>query len=275
VRCWPALLLLLGSLAAGEGEPAVAPLPAVPRFTYSTSGGAEWSLTPDRPSKALGMRAQYDEIRIHIGRLTVRTSAYPGSRRPLLQVGELFSTPELPLEIDTSASKMPGVGFRGLLRPSRITFTRQDSDPAIALVRFRVELTQVGDVHGMIDTPRGPRQLVAQAETVVLDIAAPLDPVGALGRPRMTAMHLYGTQERPMRFLTIRDPVPSAEATTAQQWDGPHWGVRKSNDWLSLQFGPDGRLVGSQEGLRDHYEERDGEGVIMQPGPSTVPTIGK
>lgn len=274
MRCWLALLLL-GGLAAGEGEPPVVPAPAVPRFSFSTSGGASWSLSPDRPSEAFGVRIQYDDIRVQAGRLTYRLTAYPGASRALLHEGELLSTPELPLEIDTSASRMPGVGFRGLLRPSRVRFTRQDPDPAIAQVRFRVEIAQVGDVHGMIDTPRGPRQLVAQAETVVLDLAAPLDPAGALGRPRMTAMHLYGTPERLMRFLTIREPVAAAEATTALQWDGPRWGVRKSNDWLSLQFGPDGRLVGSQEGLRGDYQERDGEGAIMQPEASTVPTIGK
>ena len=273
MRCCLALLLL-GGLAAGEGEQPATPVPAVPRFSFSTSGGASWSLLPDVPSEAFGVRILYEDVRVQAGRLTYTLSAYPGASRPLLHEGELISTPELPLEIDTSASRMPGIGFRGLLRPSRVRFTRQEPDPAIAQVRFRVEFAQVGDVHGMIDTPRGPRQLVAEAETVVLDLAAPLDPAGALGRPRMTAMHLYGTQ-RLMRFLTIRDPVPSAEATTAQQWDGPHWGVRKSNDRLSLQFGPDGRLVGSEEGKRDYYEERDGEGVIMQPRPSTVPTIGK
>ncbi len=278
--CWLVLVCVAG-LVGGEvaTDPSGKPIPPpLPRFSYTQSGGASYSFSPDRPSEALGVQVQYDDIRLQAGRLTYRMSDYPGASRPLLLDGQLDATPELPLELDTSNSHMEGLAFRGLLRPARITFKRQDPEEGKVVVRYRVEIKQVGGFHGMIDTPRGPRQLVADAETVVLDLTAPLEAgAGAfgLGRMHLMAMHLYGTPERLMRFLTIRVAVPEAAADIAQQWEGQNWGVRKSNDWLSLQFDDNGRLTGSQEGLRGDYQERDGEGAIMQREPTSVPSLGK
>jgi hypothetical protein len=133
----------------------------------------------------------------------------------------------------------------------------------------------------MLSTTLGLRQLVAWADHIVLDLQAPVDAASTtgMGVPRLVTMTLYGSQkttEAPanlVRIVTLREPVGPDEATVARQWDGPGWGIRKSNDLLSLQFADDGTLLGAQEGEVGTYEERNGEGLVLRKQSTSAPSL--
>lgn len=277
-----AALLLAAVLAAGEETP-VAVVPA-PALVFSASGGMSLSLSPARPSEAKGVHLRYEDIVLATEVLRYRMAALPGTPRPVLSTADLIGGPDGRVLIDTSATKLERVAFRGLLRPKTVAVRRVEADPARPkIVGFRLECSEVGDVHGIVATANGPRQILAWAERVILDLEAEVDPTSSTGMsvPRLVTMHLYGPpatpagDERLVLVLVMIKPVADAEAVADRQWSGSGWALRRSSDWMSLQFDETGALDGYTSGNKGEYAEQPGQGLILRRVPTSVPVIGK
>jgi len=280
-------LLLAALLATGEEVPVtVAPTPPapLPSLLFKASGGMSLSLSPARPSEAKGVELRYEDIRLETEILHYQMATLPGAARPVLGSADLLGGPDGRVLIDTSATRLERVAFRGLLRPQTVAVRRVESDPARPkIVGFRLACSEVGDVQGLIATAHGPRQILLWAERVVLDLEAEVDPASSTGMsvPRLVTMHLYGAaatpagDERLALVIVMIQPVPAAEAIAERQWSGTGWALRRSADWMSLEFDETGALVGYKAGNKGEYAEQPGQGLILRRGPASVPVIGK
>lgn len=289
-----AAFLLAAFLAAGEEVPvavapsatpsATPPAAALPALLFKANRGMSLSLSPARPSEAKGVYLRYEDIVLETELLRYRMAVIPGAARPVLSTADLIDGPEGRVLIDTSASKLERIAFRGVLRPKAVAVRRVEADPTRPkIVAFRLECSEVGDVQGMVATANGPRQIVAWAERMVLDLEADLDPASSTGMtaPRLVTMHLYGPppapagDERLAQVIVMIDPVPAAEARADRQWSGTNWALHRSADWMSLQFDEKGALIGYSAGNKGEYAEQPGQGLILRRAPTSVPVIGK
>lgn len=287
MRMWLAVLLI-GGLAAGEGEspptvpPSDPPPPApLPLFSFSATGGTRISLSPDRPSEASGVRLRYEAVQLACDRLSYRLAALAGAPKPVLSSAEIAGGPDGRVLFDTSASQLPQMAFRGLLRPASVTVERQPSDAARPKeVAFRAEAVDLGDVAGLVMTAAGGRPHVAWAERAVITFVAAADGAGfGLTTPRLTAIHFYGRAAagdqpaRPAVVLRLRTMPPAGEATVARQLGTANIGMRAAGTTQSLFFDEQGQLSGYQNPTGD-YEVTDGEDLIPRLGGS-APVLGK
>lgn len=269
----PGLVLLAAAcLAAGEAEP--------PTLTFA-AGSSVLSLSSDRPSESSGgVRIGYEAVKLACDRLAYRLAPLAGAPRPVLLSAELRGGPAGPEDgrvlFDSSASRLPQMAFRGVLRPQTVVISRLDPDPQRPQeVRFRAEAANLGDLHGVVETPAGPRQHVAWAERAVLEFAGTVDGGATLGlvMPRLTALHLYGraaagdVPARPAVVLRLAKPVPAAEAVAERLIAAGAYGMRAEGMTMSLFFDATGNLSGYQSDT-GNYEMRDGEDLIPRLGGS-------
>jgi hypothetical protein len=271
-----AAILLAGALLmGGEGEP-----PPAPPLTFR-AGAMAMSLAPERPSEASGgVWIGYEAVRLECDRLSYRLAALPGEPRPVLAAADLTGAPGGGGRIlfDSTASRLPGMAFRGVLRAARVQIRRLDADPQRpGLALFRAEASDLDDVAGLIETPAGPRAHLAWASRAVLDFAATADPGGGfgLGQPRLTALHLYGAPAAdgvPARQAAIlrlgKDAALQPGDTVAGRLASGAFGMRAGGMTMSLHFDADGRLSGYSSDSGD-YEVRDGEDIVPRLGGSS------
>lgn len=277
-----AVLMLAASLAASEEAPVATP--PLPALIFSATGGMNLSLSPARPSEAKGVHLRYEEILLDTEVLRYQMAAIPGVVRPVLATADLIGGPDGRVLIDTSASRLEKLAFRGLLRPKTVAVRRQEADPARPnTVSFRLECTDVGDVRGMVNTANGARQILAWAERVVLDLEATIDATSSTGMsvPRLKTMHLYGPpatpagDERLALVVVMIQPVPDAEARAELQWSGTGWAMRRSSDVMKLGFDETGVVDSYGAGNKGEYAEMPGQGLLLRRVPTSVPVIGK
>lgn len=268
IRLAPVLLLAAALIGADEVPPAAVPAPTL---ALSARGGTRLSMAPDRPSEAVGgVTLRYEQIVLEGDRLSYRLSKFPGASRPVLLNAEIAGGPAGPADgrvlLDSSASKLPQVAFRGVMRPRTVVVTRRDPDPAApTAVRFDAAIDDLGDMQGLLQTDKGERQHIAWAEKAVLRYVATIDPAAAMGMgtPRLTDIYLYGrpasdgVAARPAVVLRMPKPVPAAEATVETQLAAGKYGMRGAGRAISIFFDADGKLE-RIEGV-DDYELKDGE----------------
>lgn len=273
MRGWPALLLV-GILAAGEdASPPVVP-PPLPVLSFNAAGGMNLSLSPDRPSEADGVRMRYEAVRLECGHLAYRMAALAGAPRPTLSTADLTGGPDGRVLFDSSASQLPQVGFRGVLRPRSLAIRRLDPDPERpGEVRFRAEAVELGDIDGMLATPVGPRRHVAWADRAVLEFVAAVDPAAAIGiaTPRLVALHCYGASQpaRPATVLRLRPGAPAEPAQVEPLLAAKSYEMRASGSVISLYFD----AKGAMETIKG-VEDFEGDGLVPMHGPNK-PILGK
>ncbi len=272
MRCWPALLLL-GSLAASEGEPPVAPV-AAPVLAFNAVGGMSLSLSPDHPSEANDVRIRYEAVRLECQRLTYTMAALAGAARPTLSTADFSGGPDGRVLFDSQASQLPQVGFRGVLRPKVLAIRRIEPDPARpGEVRFRAEASDLGDLDGLLAMPTGMQRHVAWADRAVLDLVANASPTASIGIDalRLVAMHLYGSTQpaRPATVVRVRPAVPAGPATVEALLASHAFDMRASGAVISLYFDS----MGAMESIKG-VEDFEGDGLVPMFGPNK-PTIGK
>jgi len=270
VRCWLALLLL-GGIAAGEGEPVVAP--AVPALAFNAAG-MSLSLSPDRPSEASGVRIRYEAVRLECERLTYTMAPLAGATRPTLSSADLTGGPDGRVLFHSQDSQLPQVGFRGVLRPKALAVRRQDADPARpGEVRFRAEASDLGDVTGLLAMPTGMQRHAAWADRAVLDLVANASPTASMGIDtlRLVAMHFYGSTQpaRPATVLRLRPDAPAEPAQVTALLAARTYEMRASGAVISLYFDS----AGAMETIKG-VEDFEGDGLVPVFGPNK-PTIGK
>ncbi len=271
MRPWLALMLLLGGLAAGEGEmPAAAPLPV----TSFTATSMSLSMSPGRPSEMVDFRVKYEEVRLECQRLTYSLAALAGAPRPVLGKADLTGGPDGRVLYDSSASQLPQVSFRGVMRPGSLNVRRLDPEPARPTeVRFRAEASDLGDVDGIIATPDGPRRHVIWAERAVLEFVGTLAAASTIGidTPRLVSLHFYGSSQpaRPATVLRLRPGAPPEPHQVEALLAAHGYEMRASGSVISVYFDD----LGALERL-DGVEDFEGDGLVPMRGPNR-PVLGK
>lgn len=256
-------LLLVTALAAADGST------VAPTLSLSAPGGMVISMTPDRPSEASGgWKLRYEEVRIEGDHMVYRLSPFAGSAKPVLEKADLAGGPAGPADgrvlFDSSASTLPQVAFRGVMRPRTVAIRRQEADaPKPTEVRFRAELGELGDFHGLILTDQGDCQYIVWADRAVLEYVAPLaaDAALGMGTPRLTVIYLYGRPSgdgdagRAAEVLRMVKPVPDAEATVDIQEKAKAYAMLAAGRAFSIYFDELGKIQ-SIEGM-DRFEGDD------------------
>lgn len=201
-----ALLLPLALWAADEGVPATPPEPATPPVPMAT--GVPFRLQYNGGQLALkagelshldgGVEAWYEQVHLHCQTLEWTQTVYPGSTEPILDALRLTAGPESHAPdrvlLDTRQSRLPLVGFRGVLTPARIDVVRRPADAADPThVRWKVTLAKPGYFAGDLLTKTGWAAHAGWAEEIELDVVADVSPTG-IASPRFSAIHFFGRQ---------------------------------------------------------------------------------
>lgn len=124
--------------------------------------------------------------------------------------------------LDSRACRLPQIGFRGLLKPERITVDRLPQDAAMPLaVRFKAVLTQVGDFFGELRTDQGWTNYAGWAQEIEMIIRGDIDPqLQELTNLRLETLHLFGRKQdgdTPRETaLIMRLPKPFDEGRSAK-----------------------------------------------------------
>lgn len=194
-------VLLPLALLAGE-DPTSSPLPVplavgVPfRLHYN---GGQLALKPgDLSHLDGGVEAWYEQVHLHSQALEWTQTAYPGTTMAILDTLTLTAGPDShtaeKVLLDTRASRLPLVGFRGLLTPAGISVVRLPPDPAdSAHARWKVTLAKPGYFAGDLLTKTGWIPHAGWAEEIELEVIADLSAAG-IAAPRFTAIHFFGRQ---------------------------------------------------------------------------------
>lgn len=270
------VLALLAALGAAEAVPA--PDAARPSLAFR-AGSTRLSLAPDQPSEASGgVVLRYEEVRLECERLGYRLAALPGAARPVLASAELAAGEGGRMLFDTTATRLPEMAFRGVLRPRSVAIRRLEVDPAWpAEVRFRAEALGLDDIVGVVLTAAGPKPHLAWADRATLEFVAAPDPASNLGigPPRLSALHFHGrpagdgVAARPATVLRLKRPASAAESTVAGI-PADAIGMRAAGMRMSLLFDAQGRLSGYLNDTGD-YEVYDGDDLIPRLGRPPAP----
>jgi hypothetical protein len=240
------LPVLAVALAAGETPP---PPSFQPVHLYSEIRKlVQAGLRPGTDCVAEGVLLRYAEADFRCESLRYRMADADGGLH-VLERADLAGGPDGRLLCDSSRTQLPRLGFRGLLRGSTATITRQDAEPRRN--RHRVEIGDVRDFHGLVATAKGDRPIVAWADHLVAELVSDQAPNGdgGMANPRLAAMHLYarpaaeGRPARPATVLLIKGatlPPPPIEAAAVEAGDLVEGFVRGS--LISLSFDDRGEV---------------------------------
>lgn len=194
------LLLPFALLGADEVQPAATPVPlafGVPfRLQYN---GGQLALKPGEVSHLDGgVKAWYEQVHLHSQSLEWTQSVVTGATSAVLDTLRLAAGPDSyaldRVLLDTRATKLPLVGFRGLLTPARIDVVRQPPDPAVpGQARWKATLAQPGFFAGDLLTKTGWVPHAGWADEIQFDVIGDLGPAG-ISAPRFAAIHFFGRQ---------------------------------------------------------------------------------
>ena len=194
-----ALLLPFALLGVDEVQPPTAvPLAVGVPFRLQYNGG-QLALKPGEVSHLDGgVQAWYEQVHLHSQTLEWTQSILAGANVEVLETLRLTAGPESHAPdrvlLDTRASQLPLVGFRGLLTPAKIDVIRLPSlatDQGVA--RWKVTLAHVGFFAGDLLTKTGWVPHAGWAEEIQIDVVANVGPAG-IATPRFAAIHFFGHQ---------------------------------------------------------------------------------
>ncbi len=198
-----------------------------------------------------GVTLTYETVIIAADAMDYLVSPYPGTKQGLLDRAHLQSGPTGPLpgriRLDSTRTKLPEIGFHGLLTPESADIERLPPDPARPNeVRYQLTMHQLGDLSGLIranlDADRPATSPTAGdwesyagwADHAVMIISAPIIN-GTLGRRHLVSAVFYG-QPDPGRLASIRKlATPDILHPTVKEQSG-----ELRSDVISIVFKDDG-----------------------------------
>jgi len=259
-----ALLLTLGLVApiAGAGETPPLPPAAIP-FAVLAPAGLSLSVTPTGQAGSLrgGGQVTYERCLIHADTITFWLSPVSplvpkaagaaekhgggglALERAVLDPGPAGPAPDRVL-IDTRATRLPTVGFRGLLRPQAVRVQRWPVDPqAPGQVFFNLDLDQLGEFVASVRIGAEWVPLAGWASYVRAELVADLVD-GVPANYRFHALHLHGEVvdgrlKRPALVVRTRQPLTEPRPITA---DDPLAEAYVSSEIYSLAFTDQGEI---------------------------------
>ncbi len=252
-----AVALVAAQALAAEEQPVVpAPAPALDLVQLSVSAGEGFKLNLNpaksgEPDRLLGgVNITYEAILLDSDSLTVwKSPLIPGGAQEIERL-QILPGPKCPANnrviFDTRDTKLPRVGFRGLLTPASIEVQRQPFDPTKATeINFLARLADLGGFAWQVLAKNG--QWIEHrgwADHATLGIQAKLGPRG-IEQPIVRSIILYGAEKtavRPARraeITRIGQALPAGMAQKAgENTANPH----AESMEFTITFLPDGNI---------------------------------
>jgi hypothetical protein len=248
--------------------PAAADPPGLARlipsqFTVTAGEGGTISLVNGAPSELRGgVQVEYESVSLSCDHLSYWQSPLAGAKAPQLErvlilAGPKGADPQRVI-FDTRATRLPAIGFRGLLTPGAVEIQRQPLDPAHpGMVQYQIHLQEVGDFVGEMRSSSGWSPHAGWAETADLAVVADIVPEG-LGNPRFQNIILQGRPakdgqaKRPARLVRLRQALAAPQAVNAIGADAIDMGIEGST--LTIEFDEAGRVLSLKPGLDGRIE---------------------
>jgi len=255
-------------------------------ISVSAKQGGMMSFNDQEPSKLLGgVRLGYEEAFVLCDHVHYWQSRLLGLKRPTLDHALITSgmDAEDPEHVvfDTSASKLPQLAFRGVMRPREVEIIRQPltaQDQALlearlardkakppanppangdgkvdavppeqpVLVRFRVLLHNLGDFSGDLQTTNGWAPHFGWAEETEILVIGDLLPDG-IGNPRFAAIDLLGRpagnglDKKPARLGRKHIALKGEAAKKELGAEAYDWWAESSR--ITVEFDDQGRVL--------------------------------
>jgi hypothetical protein len=249
-------------------QPVMQPVTQTMPALQITAASMNVSMAPDRPSAMVEPRIVYEAVRLDCSRLNYSLAALAGVPRPVLSTADFLGGPDDRVYFDSSASLLPQMAFKGVMRPRTLNVRRAEPDPAYPdEVRFRAEAVDLNEVAGIFATPAGPRRHAAWADRAILMFVCAIDAKASngLGNPRMESLHIYG-RSQPERRATILRLKPGAppEPSQVDPIIAAHtYEMRASGAVISIYFDAAGQMQ-NIEGVEDF----ESDGLVPMRGPN-------
>ena len=248
-----------------EGDGGEKPDTALMAMLVSILAGAETSFNPAPGGESYAKGGPegpasvgYEKVRLVGDTLRFWQTPLPGVKRMVLSHCRLLSGPygQEPQRVilDSRASELPQMVFRGLFKPGEVEITRlalDAKDPRV--VRFQIELRKTGDFYGKLHTDKGWMEYGGWAETVVMMLRATIDPTRQdLTDYRFESICLYGRprqgEQAKERALIMRLKNPLSEHVPAISVPRSDSFAGCTSMLITIFFKPDGSIGNAQYG---------------------------
>ena len=213
-----------------------------------------------------GAELLYEAITIASDSMEYSFTPYPGLKAGTLDHARIEPGPKGPtadrVRIDSRASQLAEIGFRGLLSPISADVDRLPADGAPpGMIRYQIRLNQLGEWDGMVrsqSTTRSPQEvktaaahpewmpLAGWADHALLVMLVPVEK-GVTGRRRLESAVFFGAPKGRLAEVRMLDAAPPGTEATASENAKPSHPIPIErgavlSDRLTLAFNPDGTI---------------------------------
>ena len=247
------LFFVLMLACAGAEELPIAE-PVSFRLEYA---GGHIELRDGQPSELTGgVQVWYDEIHLHGDHLTWTQTPIPGAKRSFidrldLMAGAAGPTPTHVL-LDSTACRMPGVGFRGQFTPASVHLERRAIDPLHPqTLRWRVIMADAGYFYGLMETTSGWVPHAGWASEIEAELIGEVV-ADRLQNLRFSSIQLFGktdpdaSKRQRARLDRLLKPLAKAEDLADLPYNAAEYGVQSEN--ISMVFDDAGKMIGISPG---------------------------
>jgi hypothetical protein len=223
-------------------------LPAL--TTVNAGRGGTFSLSDKDPSTLLGgVDILYEKVHVLCDHLSYWQAPLAGTThaqlsRALFSVGAEAADP-LHIIMDSRASTLPMVGFRGLMTPTGVEILRQPPDPQHPkLVSFQVQFHDLEDFAGLLQTSAGWKPHAGWADEAEAIVVADIVPAGLI-KQRFASLVLHGRPakdgeaRRRARLERLKEPIPPGVALSTLHAKSMDWWVESKT--ITILFDASGR----------------------------------
>jgi hypothetical protein len=241
------LILLFGPLMAVEPE---VPVAVGTAFRLDYNGGRVALKDGEANHLDGGVEAWYEQVHLQGQALEWTQTPLGGVGQAIIDGLRLTPGPDGfaadRVLVDSRASRLPMVGFRGLLTPQSIVVVRRPADPLDpASARWTVTLAKPGYFAGELLTSGGWAPHAGWAEEIEIEVVA--DVAGpAISNPRFATIHLLGRQaaqasERVRcRLDRLRQPLARPEDLADAPLSAAEYGIQSLA--ITMAFDPAGTI---------------------------------
>jgi hypothetical protein len=255
-RAWRLVAALaIAACAAAEDQP------FRPFLVGWDAGGGSFPVAAGTPGELSGA------VTLRYARGTIACARASFSLSPagdgLLERADLLADPAAGdggrVVVDTTAVRLPGIGFRGLLRPVSVRIERQRAatPDADAGARFLVHLESLGVFSGWLQATAGWTPFVGRAERAEAVFAGRVVD-GRFGDLRLVSLRLLGGGDAASRAWLVEldrrrvsDPATvdlAAVIAPAPAGELALWTFRETSRELAIAFADDGAPTGPHGG---------------------------
>ncbi|MBA2481067.1 MAG: hypothetical protein H0V44_10410 [Planctomycetes bacterium] len=229
------------------------------QLSISAGKGINISLASQKPSTSQlsgGVRLQYEHVVIASETLDFSQSEFADSTLSILSEGRLLAGPNGPtperILFDTRETRLPRIGFRGMLNPIAAHITRKEPEsPSTRLAYFRILLVGLGEFSGDLRVKAKWSPHEGWADQAIIEAVADVTDKG-LSTPRLRSITFLGS-EQPKRLAEI--VRPAQEVKSAGESGTPRvFDMKALGSQITVQFNELGELSNISSGLQGEIQ---------------------